>query len=113
MIDARGPWAAARLGGWLNRSPLTRSRPSSAPSSTGPATPRKLTRTVVLASFPAAIAVVDQIAVVAEQLDHHPNIDIRWSTLILVCTTHSAGGVTARDFELAARIEEIIAAAGS
>jgi 4a-hydroxytetrahydrobiopterin dehydratase len=71
----------------------------------------ELTRTVALSSFPAAIAVVDQVAVVAEQLDHHPDIEIRWRTLVFTCATHSAGGVTAKDFELAARIDQIVAAA--
>jgi len=50
--------------------------------------------------------------VVAEELDHHPDIDIRWRNLTFHCATHSAGGVTARDLDLAARIDEIIAAAG-
>jgi 4a-hydroxytetrahydrobiopterin dehydratase len=69
-----------------------------------------ITRTVELPSFPAAIAAVDQVAVVAEGLDHHPDIDIRWRTLKFACMTHSAGGVTAKDFELAGRIDEIVAA---
>lgn len=71
-----------------------------------------ITRTVSLASFPAAIAVVDRVAEVAEELDHHPDIDIRWRDLTFRCATHSAGGVTARDLDLAARIDEIVAAAG-
>lgn len=69
-----------------------------------------ITRTVKLPSFPAAIAVVDRVAVVAEDLDHHPDIDIRWRTLVFRCATHSAGGVTGRDVELARRIDEIVAA---
>jgi 4a-hydroxytetrahydrobiopterin dehydratase len=48
--------------------------------------------------------------VVAEELDHHPDIDIRWRNLTFACATHSAGGVTARDIELAGRIDEIVAA---
>lgn len=69
-------------------------------------------RTVELPSFRAAIAVVDQVAEVAEELDHHPDIDIRWRTLTFHCATHSAGGVTGRDLDLAARIDEIVAAGG-
>jgi 4a-hydroxytetrahydrobiopterin dehydratase len=66
-------------------------------------------RTVELPSFPAAIAVVDRVAELAERLDHHPDIDIRWRTLRFVLSTHSAGGVTAKDAELAQRIDQIVA----
>jgi 4a-hydroxytetrahydrobiopterin dehydratase len=69
---------------------------------------RGLTRTVELATFPAAIAAVDRIAVVAEELDHHPDIDIRWRKLTFRLSTHSAGGVTQRDIDLARRIDGIV-----
>src|SRR5262249_53261343 len=68
-----------------------------------------ITRKVSLPTFPAAITVVDRVAEVAEQLDHHPDIDIRWRNLTFACATHSAGGVTAKDFELARRIDQIVA----
>jgi 4a-hydroxytetrahydrobiopterin dehydratase len=74
--------------------------------------PAVIMRTVSLPSFPEAIAVVGRVAEVAEELDHHPDIDIRWRDLTFRCATHSAGGVTARDLDLAARIDEIVAAAG-
>jgi 4a-hydroxytetrahydrobiopterin dehydratase len=74
--------------------------------------PTGIERTAELASFPDAIAVVDRVAVVAEEMDHHPDIDIRWRTLTFRCATHSAGGVTERDIELARRIDEIIANQG-
>lgn len=74
--------------------------------------PAGITRTVELASFPAAIAVVDRVAVTAEELDHHPDIDIRWRALTFRCVTHSAGGVTRRDLELARRIDEIVGSVG-
>ncbi|GAB3858989.1 hypothetical protein GCM10029963_59570 [Micromonospora andamanensis] len=61
-----------------------------------------------LASFPDAIAVVDRVAATAEELDHHPDIDIRWRTVTFRCVTHSAGGVTERDLRLARRIDEIV-----
>jgi len=57
----------------------------------------------------AAIAAVSRIAAIAEELDHHPDIDIRWRTVTLVVSTHSAGGVTAADVELARRIDEVLA----
>jgi 4a-hydroxytetrahydrobiopterin dehydratase len=72
--------------------------------------PAGITRTVSLGTFLGAIGVVDRVAAVAEELDHHPDIDIRWRTLTFACATHSAGGVTAKDFELARRIDAIIAA---
>ena len=71
--------------------------------------PDSIARTVGLQSFPAAIAVVDRVAVVAEEMNHHPDIDIRWRTLTFRCATHSAGGVTTRDIALANRIDRIVA----
>jgi 4a-hydroxytetrahydrobiopterin dehydratase len=73
--------------------------------------PAGISRAVELPSFPAAIAVVDRVAEVAEELDHHPDIDIRWRTLTFSCVTHSAGGLTAMDVTLAGRIDEIVQAA--
>ncbi|TDC36070.1 4a-hydroxytetrahydrobiopterin dehydratase [Micromonospora sp. 15K316] len=73
--------------------------------------PTGISRSVELASFPAAIALVDRVAETAEQLDHHPDIDIRWRTVTFRCVTHSAGGVTRRDFGLARRIDEIVRSA--
>ncbi|MBQ1071802.1 4a-hydroxytetrahydrobiopterin dehydratase [Micromonospora sp. C31] len=74
--------------------------------------PAGITRTVELAGFPEAVAVVDRVAVAAEELDHHPDIDIRWRTLTFRCVTHSVGGVTQRDLELARRIDDIVGSAG-
>src|ERR1700712_4065740 len=71
--------------------------------------PESIVRTVGLRSFPAAIAVVDRVALVAEEMDHHPDIDIRWRTLTFRCVTHSVGGVTTRDIALANRIDRIVA----
>jgi 4a-hydroxytetrahydrobiopterin dehydratase len=68
-------------------------------------------RTVELPSFMAAIRVVDRVAEAAEELDHHPDIDIRWRTVTFACVTHSAGGVTDRDITLAGRIDGIVRAA--
>jgi 4a-hydroxytetrahydrobiopterin dehydratase len=73
--------------------------------------PSGIARTVELSSFPVAIAVVVEVAKVAEEMDHHPDIDIRWRTLTFRCSTHSAGGVTAKDMALAQRINELVAAA--
>jgi 4a-hydroxytetrahydrobiopterin dehydratase len=70
---------------------------------------RSINRTVELPTFPAAIEVVDRVAEVAEGMEHHPDIDIRWRQLTFSCVTHSEGGVTDKDFELAHRINEIVA----
>lgn len=70
-----------------------------------------IVRTARLPSFPAAIAVVDRVAAIAEERDHHPDIDIRWRTLVFRCSTHSAGGVTELDTALAAAISAEITAA--
>ena len=72
-----------------------------------------LHRSLELPDFPAAIAAVDEIAVVAEQMQHHPDIDIRWRTLHVTLSTHDAGGVTQLDIELAHRITEIAASLGA
>ena len=56
--------------------------------------------------FLTGIRLVDDVALVAETMDHHPDIDILWRTLTFTLSTHSAGGVTAADFELARGIDE-------
>ncbi len=60
-----------------------------------------LIRTFRFADFVHAIGFVEHLADVAESLQHHPDIDIRYNKVTLRLATHSAGGVTARDVELA------------
>lgn len=67
-------------------------------------------RTAELPGFRAAIAVVDAVAEAAEELDHHPDIDIRWRRLAFTLSTHSVGGVTDLDLALADRIDAAITA---
>jgi len=67
-----------------------------------------IVRTAELESFPAAIEAVRGIAEVAEARDHHPDIDIRWRTLTLRCSTHSEGGITGKDVELAGEINALL-----
>ena len=56
--------------------------------------------------FAEALAFVNQVGEVAEQMNHHPDIDIRWNTVTLLLSTHSAGHVvTDADRNLAARID--------
>jgi 4a-hydroxytetrahydrobiopterin dehydratase len=72
-----------------------------------------LVRIAELPSFPAAIAVVDRVAAIAEERDHHPDIDIRWRTLTFRCSTHSAGGITDLNMVLAASISQEVDAANA
>lgn len=67
---------------------------------------QSITRTAEAADFPAAIRVVVAVAEAAEEMNHHPDIDIRWRTLTFVLSTHSAGGLTDLDLQLAARIDQ-------
>jgi 4a-hydroxytetrahydrobiopterin dehydratase len=69
-----------------------------------------LVRTVELADFPQAIQVVARVAEIAENDNHHPDIDIRWRTLTFRCSTHSDGGVTAKDVSLAQEINGVVEA---
>lgn len=68
-----------------------------------------LRREVILASFVQAFGVMAQIAVWAEKLNHHPEWSNVYNRITIELTTHDAGGLTDRDFELAGRIDEIVA----
>ncbi len=67
-------------------------------------------RSVQAPTFLAAVQLVTEIAAVAEEMDHHPDIDIRWRTVRLALSTHDAGGVTVLDLEQARRIDALAAA---
>jgi 4a-hydroxytetrahydrobiopterin dehydratase len=67
-----------------------------------------LEKTLDFPSFPAAIAFVDRVAELAEAENHHPDISISYRKVTLRWTTHSAGGITERDHELARRTDELI-----
>ncbi|WP_430331588.1 4a-hydroxytetrahydrobiopterin dehydratase [Rhodococcus sp. ACT016] len=70
-----------------------------------------LTRTIASASFPDAITLVDRVAVAAESMNHHPDMDIRWRKVTYWLSTHALGGITKSDLELARRIDELAAPA--
>lgn len=72
-----------------------------------------LRRSVSAPTFLEGIRMVSDVADVAEGMDHHPDIDIRWRTVTFVLATHSAGGVTELDEDLARRITTIVAAYGA
>jgi 4a-hydroxytetrahydrobiopterin dehydratase len=65
-----------------------------------------IVRDVEAKDFPAAIALVNAVAIVAEEADHHPDILVHgWNKVRLAVTNHSAGGLTEADFALAAQID--------
>lgn len=66
-----------------------------------------VTKQFELADFRAAVAFVVRIAFEAEAADHHPDVDIRYRRVTVSLSTHSAGGVTAKDLDLAAAIEAL------
>jgi 4a-hydroxytetrahydrobiopterin dehydratase len=67
-----------------------------------------LERTFELPSFPEAIAFVSRVAEAAEAANHHPDITISYKKVTLRWTTHSAGGISDRDYELATRTNELV-----
>ncbi|GGL31450.1 4a-hydroxytetrahydrobiopterin dehydratase [Phycicoccus endophyticus] len=69
--------------------------------------------TVEAPDFPAAVRLVVAVAEDAEQMNHHPDIDIRWRTTRWLLTTHDAGGLTQLDIELAHRISQAARAEGA
>ena len=62
--------------------------------------------------FPTGIRLVDEVAVEAEDMQHHPDIDIRWRTVTFALSTHSEGGLTQLDVELAHRVAQSAARLG-
>ena len=58
--------------------------------------------------FASAIRFVNDVAKLADRYDHHPDIDIRWNKVKLVLSTHSEGGLTAVDFDMANDIEQTL-----
>jgi len=63
--------------------------------------------------FPGAITLVDAVATAAEAAGHHPDIDIRWREVLFVLATHSEGGVTNKDVELARTIDGLAKGVGA
>lgn len=69
---------------------------------------REIRKTYGFRGFRDAVAFVNRVADLAEASDHHPDIDIRYDRVTLTLSTHSAGGLTAKDFDLAAAIESTV-----
>jgi 4a-hydroxytetrahydrobiopterin dehydratase len=64
-----------------------------------------LVKTFTFSRFADGIAFVNRVARIADEMDHHPDIDIRYTKVTMTLSTHDAGGVTKTDFTLAERIE--------
>ena len=66
-----------------------------------------ISRTYQFKDFVVAIKFVNAVARLAEKAWHHPDIDIRWNKVKLTLSTHDAGGLTEKDFELARKFDRL------
>lgn len=67
-----------------------------------------LVKTYAFERFADGITFVDRVAVAADSMDHHPDIDIRYTKVTMTLSTHDAGGITASDLKLAEKIEAAV-----
>jgi 4a-hydroxytetrahydrobiopterin dehydratase len=72
-------------------------------------TTERLSRSIEFADFSTAVEFVNRIAPRCEELDHHPDLSIRWRWVDVALSTHSAGGVTDKDLALAEIVDETAA----
>jgi 4a-hydroxytetrahydrobiopterin dehydratase len=68
---------------------------------------QEITRTFEFKDFAEAMKFVNKVAKAAEKANHHPDIDIRWNKVTLALSTHSEGGLTSNDFDMAKKIDKI------
>jgi 4a-hydroxytetrahydrobiopterin dehydratase len=68
-----------------------------------------MVRTVRCGSFREAIALVNRVADIAEEADHHPDIEVVWRRVTLRLTSKASGGLTERDVAMAGRIDALVA----
>lgn len=68
----------------------------------------EITKSFKFKSFPTALEFVHRVGEAAEKANHHPDIDIRYDTVTLRLSTHDAGGLTERDFELAGVVQGLV-----
>lgn len=66
-----------------------------------------LVREFKLADFQGSVDFLNRITPVAEEMNHHPDVEISWNSVTLRLSTHSQGGITGSDFELAGRIDPL------
>ena len=67
-----------------------------------------LTKTFTFEKFADGIAFVGRVAKAADEMDHHPDIDIRYTKITMTLSTHDAGGITQSDLGLAQKIESAV-----
>lgn len=67
-----------------------------------------LRRSIEFPAFLEGVDAVGRVAELAEQKDHHPDIDIRWRTVTFALVTHSAGGITDQDLQMAKAIDQLL-----
>ncbi len=68
----------------------------------------ELVREIKFKTYLDGAAFVDRVAHVAEEMNHHPDIHLGWRKVTLRISTHSKGGLTAMDFELAGKIDRLL-----
>lgn len=66
-----------------------------------------LTKTYTFEKFAEGIAFIGRVARIADEMDHHPDVDIRYTKILMSLSTHDAGGITQSDLTLAERIEGV------
>ena len=67
----------------------------------------ELVRTYLFKDFRGSLKFVNEVGELAEQAGHHPDIDIRYNKVRLALVTHDAGGITEKDFDLAAKADKL------
>ncbi len=72
-----------------------------------------LQKTYRFRTFRAGIDFVNRAAAIADRVDHHPDIDIRYTKILCSLSTHDAGGITQKDVALATEIERLASEAGA
>ena len=73
-------------------------------------TTAQLKRAIEFADFPTAVDFINRLAPRCEQLDHHPDLALRWRWVEIELATHSAGGVTEYDLAVAEIVDEVASA---
>lgn len=68
---------------------------------------KAITRDFECGDFAGSVELVNRLTPVAEEMNHHPDLAISWSKVTVTISTHSEGGLTAADFELARRLDEL------
>lgn len=68
----------------------------------------QLVLTVRFPDFATGLAFVNAVGAVAEEQNHHPDIDLRWGTVVLTISSHDVGGLTPRDLTFTAAVDPLV-----